>query len=314
MSNRGSQLWYNGKILSEDKARISLFTHALHYGTGAFEGIRAYKQKKGGGGVFRLKEHMERLVESFHIMGFELPYTAEKLVEAAVDVCKANNYEECYLRPLAFIGDGPLGVFPGDKPPIDIAVMAWEWGKYLGAKGENEGTRLVTSSWMRPQVNTSLAGGKMTGQYLMGVVAKREAVRMGFDEALMLDTEGFFAEGTGENLFIIKNNIVKTTPLTSILSGITRSTVMEYFKHQGKTIVEQRFTRDELFTADEVFLTGTAAEITPVKELDNRLIGKGDKKGKPGPITTKLKTDYANIVRGELPEYGRNWLTTFQCG
>lgn len=312
MSTRGTNIWLNGKILPEEKARISLFTHALHYGTGAFEGIRAYKQKKGGGAIFRLTEHMARLHESMHIMGFEINHSVEELCQGAVDTCKANGFEECYIRPIAYLGDGPLGVYPGEKPLIDVAILNWEWGKYLGDKGANEGTRLVTSSWARPHVNSALARGKMTGQYLMGVVAKREAIRMGYDEALMLDTDGYLAEGTGENLFVIRNGIIKTTPLTSILSGLTRATVMEYFKHQGKTVQEQRFTRDELYCADEVFLTGTAAEITPVRELDNRLIGNGVNKGKPGPLTSKLKNDFANIVRGDLPEYGREWLTAIK--
>jgi branched-chain amino acid aminotransferase len=307
---RGTKVWMNGKIVPTEEARISLFTHALHYGTGAFEGIRAYKQKKGGGAVFRLVEHMDRLVESLKILNLASPYTSEELVQATVDTCKANGFEECYIRPIAFIGDNPsLGVNPGPTPIIDVAILNWEWGSYLGDKGVHEGARLKVSSFNRPHVNSSMTKGKITGQYVNSVLAKREAIQQGYDEALLLDTEGFLSEGSGENLFIIKNGVVKTTPLTSILSGITRQTVIDLLTHQGHKVTSERFTRDELWCADEVFLTGTAAEITPVREVDNRLIGKGANAGKPGPITAKLKADYAAIVRGDLPEFGKNWLT-----
>ncbi|MBL7715395.1 MAG: branched-chain amino acid transaminase [Bdellovibrionales bacterium] len=307
---RGSQVWFNGKVVPVESAKISLFTHALHYGVGAFEGIRAYKQKKGGGAVFRLVEHMERLHESFKILGFEIPYSVDQLVQASLQTCKANGLDECYIRPIAYTADGPLGVDPGEKPPIDVAILVWEWGSYLGDKGANEGARLKVSSFIRPHVNSSMTKGKITGQYVNGVLAKREAKRQGYDEALMLDPEGFLTEGTGENLFLVKNGIIKTTPLTSILNGITRNTVMEILKHQGHTLVETRFTRDELWCADEVFLTGTAAEITPVKAIDDRLIGKASHLGKPGPVTTRLKNDYAAIVRGELEnELTREWLS-----
>lgn len=306
---RGSKVWYNGKILGVDEARISLFTHGLHYGVGAFEGIRAYKQKKGGGAVFRLREHMERFEESFKILGFPLPYSIDQLIEATVQTCKANGFEECYVRPIAFVADGPLGVNPGEKPPIDVAILNWEWGSYLGDQGMNQGARLKISSFIRPHVNSAMTKGKITGQYVNGVLAKREALAGGYDEALMLDAEGYLTEGTGENLFMVRNGIIRTTPLTSILNGITRQTVVELLNHQGHKLVESRFTRDEIWCADEVFLTGTAAEITPVREIDGRLIGKGAQAGKVGPITAKVKKDYSDIVRGDLPEYGKNWLT-----
>ncbi len=306
---RGNQVWYNGKIVPVENAKISLFTHALHYGVGAFEGIRAYKQTKGGGAVFRLVEHMERLFESCKILDVTIPFTVDQLVRAATDTCRANGFEECYIRPIVFTADGPLGVDPGNNPPIDVAILNWEWGSYLGDKGANEGARLKVSSFIRPHVNSSMTKGKITGQYVNGVLAKREAKLAGFDEALMLDPEGFLTEGTGENLFMVRNGVVKTTPLTSILNGITRLTVIEYFKSQGIPLVETRFTRDELWCADEVFLTGTAAEVTPVKEIDGRSIGKGATLGKPGPITAKLQKDYQALVRGELPELSKNWLT-----
>ncbi len=307
---RGSQVWLNGKILPAEQAKISLFTHGLHYGTGAFEGIRAYKQNKGGGAIFRLEEHMARLHESCKILGLEAPFSVGDLCQAAIDVCKANRFEECYLRPIAYIADGPLGVNPGENPPIDIAILAWEWGSYLGAKGISEGARLKISSYIRPHVNAAMTKGKLTGQYINGVLAKREAVRLGFDEALMLDAEGYLTEGTGENLFLVKGGVVKTTPLTSILNGITRQTVMQFLKPQGLQLVVQRFTRDELWCADEIFLTGTAAEITPVREVDFRLIGTGPNAGKPGPVTQKLQKDYQAIIRGDLTlDFAKNWLT-----
>lgn len=306
---RGTHVWYNGKILPASEARISLFTHGLHYGVGAFEGIRAYKQKSGGGAVFRLKEHMRRFLDSAKILDLAIPHSVDDLVKAATETCKANKFDECYIRPILFIADGPLGVYPGPNPPVDVAIVVWEWGSYLGDKGINEGAKLQTSSFIRPHPNSLMSKGKITGQYVTGVLAKREAIANGFDEALLLDPEGYLAEGSGENLFIIKDGIVKTTPLTSILCGITRATVLEYLMHKKIRVIETRFTRDELWCADEIFLTGTAAEITPIQSVDRRLIGFGPTAGKPGPITAQLQKDYAALVRGDLPEYGRNWLT-----
>lgn len=302
---RGTQVWFNGKILPVENAKISLFTHALHYGVGVFEGIRAYKQTKGGGAVFRLREHIIRLFESCKIVDLEVSYSVDQLVEATLATCKANQFQECYIRPIIFIADGPLGVYPGPTPPVDVAILNWEWGSYLGDKGINEGARLKISSFVRPHVNSIMTKGKITGQYVNSVLAKREALKGGYDEALLLDPEGYLTEGSGENLFMVKDGVIKTTPLNSILNGITRQTVLEYFEKQGRKFTEARFTRDEIWCADEVFLTGTAAEITPVKEIDNRKIGDG----KPGPITAKLQKDFQSLIRGEGPEYSRNWLT-----
>lgn len=307
---RGSKIWLNGKIVSQDEAKISLFSHVIHYGTGAFEGIRAYKQTKGGGAVFRLREHMERLEDSIKIMGFEMTYSTDELVNGAIEACKANQFEECYLRPIAFIGDGPLGVFPGLNPKIEVAILTWEWGSYLGDKGMNEGAKLKTSTFIRPHVNSVMTKGKISGQYVTGVIAKREAIQAGYDEALMLDPEGFMTEGTGENLFMIKDGAVKTTSLTSILNGITRNTVIQMIKKRGIPLIETRFTRDELWCADEVFLTGTAAELTPISMIDQRKIGRGAKAGKPGEISLSLQKDYNRLVRGELAgEFPKDWLT-----
>lgn len=308
---RGSKVWLNGKVLNVEEAKISLFSHALHYGTGAFEGIRCYKQAKGGGAIFRLRDHLERLEDSAKIMGFEIPFSVDEMMKGAVEACKANQFEECYVRPLAFIGDGPLGVYPGKNPKMELAILTWEWGSYLGDKGINEGARLKVSTFIRPHVNSAMTKGKITGAYIVGVVSKSEAISQGYDEALMLDPEGYLTEGTGENLFIIKNNIVKTTQLTSILNGVTRNTIIEMLKKRGLTVIETRFTRDELYCSDEVFLTGTAAEITPVSSVDNRKIGRGDAAGKPGPITLGIQKDYAALVRGEIiaNEFPKEWLT-----
>jgi branched-chain amino acid aminotransferase len=301
---RGSKVWFNGKITAAEDARISLFTHGLHYGSGAFEGIRAYKQTSGGGAVFRLEDHIVRLFDSVKIMGFKLPYTVQELISACTETCRANGFEECYIRPIVFVGDEALGVFPGENPKLNVAVLTWEWGSYLGDRGIKEGAKLKISTYVRPHPNSVMTKGKITGQYLTGVLAKQEAKSQGFDEALLLDPEGFMAEGSGENLFMVKNGVVKTTPLTSVLNGITRQTVIEYFRHQEIEMVGERFTRDELYCADEAFMTGTAAEITPIQSVDNRAIGAG----RPGPITQKLQADYQKIVRGELKlPYMKNW-------
>jgi branched-chain amino acid aminotransferase len=307
---RGSKVWWNGKILPVEEAKISLFTHSLHYGVGAFEGIRAYRQASGHGAVFRLREHIERLFESCKILDIHIPFSVDDLIEACLQTCRANQFEECYIRPIVYIADGPLGVNPGDHPPIDVAILTWEWGSYLGDQGKNAGTRLKISSFIRPHVNSSMTKGKITGQYVNGVLAKREAIAAGFDEALLLDPEGYLTEGSGENLFVVKDGRVKTTALTSILNGITRKTVIEFLESKHLSIQEARFTRDELWCADEVFLTGTAAEITPVREIDYRPIGKGDYLGKPGPITQEVQRAYHSIVRGEFPAYSKRWLTS----
>ena len=307
---RGTKVWSNGKIIPVEEAKISLFSHVIHYGTGAFEGIRAYKQTKGGGAIFRLREHMERLEDSIKIMGFEMPYTTEQLIQGAIDACKANNFEECYVRPIAYIGDGPLGVFPGANPTVDVAILVWEWGSYLGDKGITEGAKLIISSLIRPHVNSVMTKGKISGQYVTGVIAKSEAIKMGFDEALMLDPEGFLTEGTGENLFLIKDGVIKTTELTSILNGVTRNTVIQMITKKGYKLVETRFTRDELWCCDEAFMTGTAAEITPISSVDGRKMGRGSSAGKPGPITMSIQKEYQRLIRGELAgEFPEEWLT-----
>ena len=307
---RGTVVWLDGKLLPVEEAKISLFTHALHYGLGAFEGIRAYRQStSGGGAIFRLREHLERLYESCKILDLHIPYSMNELIAACIQTCQANHFEECYIRPLVYIADGPLGLNPGSNPPVSVAILTWEWGSYLGDEGKTQGAKLKISSFIRPHVNSSMTKGKITGQYVNSVLAKREAIAAGCHEALLLDAEGYLTEGSGENLFMIKNGVIKTTPLTSILNGITRRTVMEYCESKKYTVKEARFTRDEIWCADEVFLTGTAAEITPIREIDHRLIGKEPYVGKPGPITTEIQRAYQAIVRGELDFHSQSWLT-----
>lgn len=305
---RGTKVWKNGQIVPVEQAALSPFTHALHYGMGAFEGIRVYKQKSGSGAIFRLQEHVIRLADSVKILGLSMAPTVDQLCEACVETAKANGFDECYLRPMAFIGDGPLGLNAGANPPVDVLVLAWEWGSYLGDDGIKNGIKVKTSSFIRPHVNSVMTKGKITGQYVTSVIAKREAIQQGYDEALFLDPEGYLAEGTGENIFMVSGGVVKTTPLNSILSGITRRTVLDLLARQSAKVEQARFTRDELWCADEIFLVGTAAEITPVRECDNRLIGNG----RPGPLTQKLQKEYDTVVRGGGPDYTREWLTSLR--
>ncbi len=305
IANRGKLLWFNGKIVPVEDAKISLFTHALHYGTGAFEGIRSYLQDDNSGAIFRLKEHLTRLLDSLKILSCKTEFSLSQLQNGCIDVCRANGFKECYIRPLAFIGDGPLGVSVGPLPHVEMAILCWEWGKYLGDDAAAKGANLKTSTFIRPHVNSLMTKGKITGHYVSNVLARIEAMTQGFDEAILLDTEGYVAEGTGENVFIVRDNLIKTPPLGSILSGITRTTVFEIAKDQNLSLEETRFTRDELWCADEVFLTGTAAEITPVAQVDNRIIGPGV----PGPITKLFHNIYHDIVRGRIHSYSKKWLT-----
>lgn len=305
---RGEWIWWNGKIVPIADAKISLLSHTIHYGTGAFEGIRCYAQVDGAGGVFRLKEHIDRLLDSAKILSFSVPFSRDEIVKACVEVCIRNNWNECYLRPLLFLNDQQLGVYPGDDPQFELAILSWKWGAYLGEKALKEGTRLKISSFIRPHVNSTMTRGKISGHYVNSVLAKKEARMSGFDEALLLDKDGFLTEGSGENLFMIKGGTLITSPLTSILSGITRRTVMEVARSLSIPVVENRFTRDDLYCADEAFLCGTAAEITPIQSVDARVLGEG----KPGPTTLKLVQQYKDLVRGQWkPEFAKDWITRF---
>lgn len=302
--NLGKVVWWNGKFILPSQAKTSIFTHSLHYGVGVFEGIRCYKTHGGKLAVFRLKEHIDRLFDSCKIVEIKIPYSKNTIYKAIVETIQKSGLKDgCYVRPIVFIGEVPLAVYPGENPPIETVITTWYWGAYLGDARE-KGARIKVSSFSRGWVNNIMSKGKITGQYISSVLAKSEARRCGYDEGLLLDTEGYIAEGSGENIFIYKDGVLKTTPLTSILPGITRSTIITLAQEEGIPVVEQRFTRDEVYCAEEAFFTGTAAEITPIRELDSRSIGIG----KPGPITKKLSKRYFDVVLGKEARY-QNWLT-----
>ncbi len=287
-----------------DEAKVHVLTHTLHYGLGAFEGIRCYKLDAGGSAVFRLREHLQRLWQSCRILAIDCPYSVDEMIEACLQTIRANELEQCYLRPLAYVADGEMGLAATMDNPVRLMVAAWPWGAYLGQDGLDKGIRVHTSSFQRYHVNTLMTKAKACGHYVNSILASVEARRAGYDEALMLDVDGYAAEGCGENLFIVRDGRVKTTPIATVLEGITRSAVMEILRDQGVEVVEERYTRDEVYIADEAFMTGTAAEVTPVRSLDDRDVGGG----KPGPVTKKLQEAFFEIIRGKHPAYSR-WLS-----
>lgn len=296
-----SKIWMDGKFVDWKDARIHVLTHTLHYGLGVFEGIRCYKRADGSV-IFRLKEHIDRLFSSAHICQMKIPFTREEIQEAVKETVRINKLEECYIRPIAYIGYGEMGLYVKNNP-ICVAIAAWPWGTYLGDEGIKKGIRAKVSSINRHHVNISMTRAKVCGYYVNSQLAKREVVTNGYDEAIMLDTDGYVAEGPGENIFIVRNNVLKTTQLTSILEGITRDSIIQLAKEKGVQVAETRFTRDELYLADEAFFTGTAAEITPIREIDNRVIGAG----KPGPVTKELQAAFFDIVRGSDKKH-KDWL------
>jgi branched-chain amino acid aminotransferase len=301
MESQG-KIWMDGSFVNWADANVHILTHSLHYGLAAFEGIRCYKGKSGSA-IFRLHEHVDRLFESAHIGMMVIPYERKQVAEAIVETVRVNKLDACYIRPLVYIGYGAMGVYPGDNP-IKLAIAAWKWGAYLGDDALANGMRACVSSFTRHHVNVSMTRGKISGYYVNSIFAKREAKANGYDEAILLDPEGYVSEGTGENIFLVRKGRIKTTPLTSILEGITRNSVIDLAREQGVAVAEERFTRDEMYIADEVFVTGTAAELTPVREIDNRRIGTG----KPGPVTLALQKRFFSIVRGEDPAH-ESWLT-----
>jgi len=285
-----------------DKANVHVLTHSLHYGLAVFEGMRAYQSDDGKTAIFRAHEHIRRLLESGHIVEMPIPYSGEELIKACADVIRINKFKECYLRPIAFLGEGEMGLAArGNK--TRVAIAAWPWGAYLGKETLERGARLKTSSFVRFHHNSMMPAAKVSGHYVNSIIAGYEARRGGYDEALLLDTEGFVAEGSGENIFVIRDGVVKTPPLTSILGGITRDAVIKILHDQGIEVVEQLFPRDALYIADEAFMTGTAAEVTPVSELDDRKIGSG----RPGPITAKVRETFEAALHGRDARY-RSWL------
>jgi branched-chain amino acid aminotransferase len=302
MVQKVSKIWMDGKLIPWEEANVHILTHSLHYGLAVFEGIRCYLCYDGKSAVFRLKEHVDRLFDSAQIGDIKIPYPKKEISEACKETLRVNQLKEGYIRPIAFIGEGVMGVYPGDNP-IQVSIITWSWGAYLGEGALEKGIRVKVSSYTRHHVNVMMTKAKICGNYVNSVLAKREVMKMGYDEALMLDTEGYVSEASGENIFMVKNGVLKTTPLTSILPGITRDSVIQIAKAKKITLLEERFTRDELYTAQEAFFTGTAAELTPIREVDDRIIGGG----KPGPMTKELQAAFFDIVKGKNPEY-REWL------
>ncbi len=299
---RSEFIWLDGEFVPWDQARVHVLTHTLHYGLGVFEGVRCYEGSGGRSAIFRLHEHTERLFASAHILGLAIPFTPEQINAACLEAVAKNGLKSCYLRPLVFLGDGEMGLAASNT--VRVAVIVWPWGAYLGDEGVRNGIRVKTSSFQRFHVNSLMSKAKAVGHYVNSILAAVEVRRSGYDEALMLDVAGFVAECSGENIFIVKRGKVKTPPLTSVLPGITRDTVVTLLHDRGIEVREERFTRDEVYVADEAFLTGTAAEITPIRELDDRRIGAGQ----PGPITVALQGGYAAVTKGESTQY-EDWLT-----
>lgn len=297
-------IWVDGALIPWDAATDHLLAHTLHYGVGAFEGIRAYQRADGRTAIFRLREHMERLLDSALICTMDVPYSLEQLMAAAVDVVRANKMTSCYLRPLVYLGSGALGL-GSLEPPVRTMVACYEWGAYLGDDGLKKGIKCMISGFSRANSNAAMNKGKICGQYVSSVLAKRMALKSGFEEALMLDPQGYVAEGTGENIFVVKHGVVRTPPTSgAILAGITRDTVIQLLREHGVVVREEPVARDELYTADEVFLTGTAAEITPVRDIDHRKIGRGE----AGPVTRRVQESYFSVVKGSDAAHD-HWLT-----
>ena len=302
MIQETSKIWMDGRFVDWKEANIHVLTHTLHYGLGVFEGLRCYKGEKGSA-IFRLKEHVKRLFDSAQIVQIKIPYPPKEIEQAILGTVKVNRLEACYIRPIVFIGYGEMGLYV-QKNPIQVAIAAWPWGTYLGDDGIRNGIRVKISSFTRHHVNISMTRAKVTSYYANSQLAKREAKDAGYDEALLLDTDGYVAEGPGENIFIVRNGVLKTTPLTSILEGITRNSIIQLAQEKGIPVLQERFSRDELYIADEAFFTGTAAEITPIREVDGRVIGPG----KPGEITKQLQKMFFDIVAGKDLAHP-SWLT-----
>lgn len=302
MADRDGKIWKDGELIDWRDATVHVLTHTLHYGMGVFEGVRAYKTEQGTA-IFRLREHTERLFNSAKIFQLKIPFDLETVMQAQLQVVRENKLESCYLRPLVWIGDEKLGISArGNR--VHIAIAGWAWGAYLGEDGLNKGIRVKTSSFTRHHVNAALVRAKACGYYINSILANQEALTDGYDEALLLDTEGYVSEGSGENVFIVKNGKIYTPDLASCLDGITRDSIVTLARDLGIEVIQKRITRDEVYCADEAFFTGTAAEVTPIRELDNRAIGDGTR----GPITTKLQALFFDIVGGRAPQYN-HWLT-----
>ncbi len=303
MVQKAEKIWMNGKFVDWDDANVHILTHTLHYGLGVFEGIRCYECEDGRSAVFRLPEHVERFFDSAHSMLMSIPYSQEELIRAILDTLRTNEQKAAYIRPIAFIGHGAMGLHPQDNPVL-VSIITWPWGAYLGEEGITKGIRAKISSYTRHYPNIMMTKTKTCGNYVNSILAKLEVTRDGYDEAIMLDPEGYVGEGTGENIFIARKGVIRTPPLTSILPGITRDCIITIARDLGFAVREERFSRDDLYVADEAFFTGTAAEITPIREVDRRTIGEG----LPGPLTRNIQDTFFEVVKGNKSEY-KHWLT-----
>jgi branched-chain amino acid aminotransferase len=299
----GEKIWLDGEFVDWDAARVHVLTHTLHYGLGVFEGIRCYATEDDRSAVFRLPEHVRRLFDSAHINMLDIPFEREVIRAAILDSLRLNHLPQGYIRPLVFLGDGAMGLNPGDNP-VRVAIISWAWGSYLGEEGMARGIRAKVSSFSRHHLNAKMTKGKTCGDYVNSILAKRDALASGFDEAIMLDTQGLVSEATGENIFLVRDDLIKTPPLHTVLDGITRATIIELARDKGLVVEETAITRDDLYVADEVFLTGTAAELTPVREIDHRQIGEGSR----GPVAKLLQTAFFDVVSGKDAKYDR-WLS-----
>jgi branched-chain amino acid aminotransferase len=303
MVNRAEKIWLDGELVPWGEANVHVLTHTLHYGLGVFEGIRCYQRADGRSQVFRLREHIRRLFDGAKLCMLTIPYTEEQIREACKETLRVNGQKSAYLRPLVFVGDGKMGLYALDNP-TRVCVATWEWGAYLGDEGLERGIRAKVSSFTRNHPNSLMPKGKISGHYVNSILAKREAVLAGYDEAIMLDHQGLISEASGENIFIVRDGVVKTPPFSSaILGGITRDSVIRILQKAGYPIVFESFGRDELYMADEVFFVGTAAEVTPVREVDNRTIGAGRR----GDVTELVQSTYFDIVRGSNDDFP-DWL------
>ena len=302
MSDRDGLIWQDGEMLDWREAKTHVLTHTLHYGAGVFEGVRAYDGKLGTA-IFRLQDHTKRLLNSAKIIGMKVPFNEDQLNQAQIEVVKSNDMAFGYIRPMCFYGSEGMGL-RADNLKVHCIVAAWEWGAYMGKENLENGIRVKTSSFTRHHVNATMCKAKVNGHYVNSMLALQEATQDGYDEALLLDPQGFVAEGSGENVFIVRDNVLYTPELSSALDGITRKTIISLAQEKGIPVVEKQISRDEVYIGDEAFFTGTAAEVTPIRELDNRAIGEGTR----GPVTRELQEKYFKIVHGELEEYN-HWLT-----
>jgi len=302
MDDRDGVIWMDGELVPWREAKVHVLTHSLHYGMGVFEGVRAYKTDKGAA-IFRLQEHTRRLFGSAHIMMMPVSWDQETINAAQITAVRENQLESAYIRPLFFYGSEGMGL-RADNLKVHAVVAAWEWGSYLGAENMEKGIRIKTSSYTRHHVNITMCKAKATGNYINSMLALNEALTSGYDEAMLLDDHGFVAEGSGENIFIVRDGVLYTPDTSSALEGITRDTLMELAADEGLTVREKRISRDEVYLADEAFFTGTAAEVTPIREVDDRAIGAG----KRGPVTERLQALYFDVVHGRVDKYS-DWLT-----